>query len=66
MLMTVIVMKNVIFLNKKKNMPISFFICRNLFKIDPLIPTCIDYRESVVGSVIQITGTVEFEDGLRT
>ena len=23
------------------------------------------YRESVVGSVIQATGTVEFEDGLR-
>ena len=64
MLMTVIVMRNVIFLNKKKNMPISFLICRNLFKIDPLIP--IDYREPVVDSVIQITGTVEFQDGLRT
>ena len=24
------------------------------------------YRESVAGSVIQATGTVEFEDGLRT
>ena len=28
------------------------------------IPT--NYWESVVGSVIQATGTVEFEDGLRT
>ena len=26
----------------------------------------INYRESVAGSVIQATGTVEFEDGLRT
>ena len=24
------------------------------------------YRESVAGSIIQATGTVEFEDGLRT
>ena len=27
---------------------------------------CEDYWESVEGSVLQATGTVEFEDGLRT
>ena len=30
------------------------------------VPAIVPYQGSVAGSVIQATGTVEFEDGLRT
>ena len=48
----------------------SIALCRKLIRVEKpkkkQISIRIFYRESVAGSVIQATGTVEFEDGLRT
>ena len=46
----------------------SFFLAVDIQLYDEFqaIQIITSYRKSVAGSVIQITGTLEFEDGLRT